>query len=69
MPSKVRKSSEKPVIVCTCVSMHTYDALVKGESWNVTMFVCTDCGQEHFADYHPEPKSSTPKRPSSAKLK
>lgn len=58
MPKK--KNTAKAVAVrkepkCVCVVMHTYDAFVTADAWNVSVHVCAVCGVEHRREVIPEP--------------
>lgn len=44
--------SDRP---CICVTMHTYDAFVTADGWNVSRYICTVCGIEHFQETIPPP--------------
>lgn len=53
MPTQ--KKSRKPgkTRKCVCVVLHTYDAYVTADSWNVSVHSCVVCGIEHFQEIIP----------------
>lgn len=53
-----KKKSRKPAPrkpQCVCVVMHTYEAYVTDDAWDVSVHTCVICGVEHLQEPIPLP--------------